>query len=69
MMTRFARSTVAALTIAFVLPAAGEEAVQLRQAWQVGKRYTQSMKMEQSTNISMAGKNVSQAVEMTRPRR
>lgn len=64
-MNRFAPFLLTLLSVALMLPAGAEEAVQLRQAWQEGKRYTVSMKLDQSTNLTVAGQNVSQTMHMS----
>ncbi len=64
-MNRFIRPFLAAAAVALAIPAGAQEAIQLQQTWQVGKRYTQSMKMDQSTNMNVGGKNVSQEMHIT----
>jgi Family of unknown function (DUF6263) len=41
------------------------QAIDLKQQWQTGKRYVQSMKMEQSSKMAMGGQTMDQKVNMT----
>ena len=63
-LTRFALPAVAALVVS-ALPLGAQEAVTLKQQFLVGKKYFQTMEMEQDTVIAIGPQKMNQRMTMT----